>query len=86
MATYYVVTESVPGYLPTDDDPYTTTNRREAESVAAEMARELIRFERFRKSGSAREGLIRLTSNRENDLGIVIEIHAEGEIYEERQA
>ena len=54
----YTVVENTPGYLPEDDNPFRTTNLREAQSWAAQLARELVEQGYCRTGGSAVDGLI----------------------------
>ena len=69
---HYHVIENTPGYMP-DTEGSTHTNRREAESYAASLAREL-REDGYKIDGSARRGY--LYAERDNwDLGRVIEIN-----------
>ena len=54
-ARLYTAIENMPGYLPSDDSPYNTTNRRDAERVLAGMAADL-RGEGWSISGRAKDG------------------------------
>lgn len=70
---HYHVVENTPGYLPEDENPLVTTNRRAAEAYAAILGRELREQGYHRTGGSAREGLMYFELNAD-DLGRVIEI------------
>jgi hypothetical protein len=75
--TQYTVIVNQPGYLPTDDDPFTTTNKKEALSVMAEMATQY-REEGYFVVGTAREGYFVAPSEDSTDnCAYVIELHAE---------
>jgi hypothetical protein len=81
---YHVIT-NVPGYLPEDDDPLVTWDRRRAEGYAAELKREALEDNwqlegepdapHITAIGSAKSGHIYVSDdNNPYDLGRVIEV------------